>query len=242
MSGGAAGASCIVRCLCLWACTTAHCSQLCAWHAARGRQPGHAVAVVPAAAAEAIARGRRPRRARCCGAAPASSPLWNSCGPPHLDLPLLLPCGGREGCLHSRRYNPCRRASRDCQHGNASLRRQLKQSTDDGEMLTVEAKLASRHGQCASALQSLRSRDDSVEPAAQAVAEAEVAALLNIHETVAALADEKRALLTALTAQRVRCHAATDMASCAGSTYSRFAHSRMLIRLRHLLSACCVPL
>ena len=39
---------------------------------------------------------------------------------------------------------------------------------------------------------------------AQAVAEAEVAALLNIHETVAALADEKRALLTALTAQRVR--------------------------------------
>ena len=38
----------------------------------------------------------------------------------------------------------------------------------------------------------------------QAVAEAEVAALLGIHETVAALADEKRALLTALTAQRVR--------------------------------------
>jgi len=37
----------------------------------------------------------------------------------------------------------------------------------------------------------------------QAVAEAEVAALLSIHETVAALADEKRALLTALTAQRV---------------------------------------
>ena len=38
----------------------------------------------------------------------------------------------------------------------------------------------------------------------QAVAEAEVAALLNIHETVAALADEKRALLSALEAQRVR--------------------------------------